>query len=181
VLVVLNDQIHYARNVTKTNTTNVATFESPARGAAGQVSAGHITWFEPMDKPHGAETEFTVKDRNALPRVDIVYAYANMDGTLIRAAVKAGAQGIIIAGVGDGNMTKAALDAATEAAKQGVIVVRSTRLPFGMVMRNAEVDDDKLGFVASGELNPPKSRVLLQLALTVAKDPKRVQQMFYKY
>ena len=49
--------------------------------------------------------------------------------------------------------------------------MRSTRLPSGMVLRNNEVDDDKMGFVASGELNPPKSRVLLQLALTKTKDP----------
>jgi L-asparaginase len=180
-LVVVNDEIHYARNVIKTNTTNVETFESPLRGGAGLVISGKITWFEPIDKKWGPETEFNVKDRQALPRVDIVIAYSNMDATQINAAIKAGAQGIVVAGVGDGNMTKAALDALTDAAKKGIVVVRSTRLPFGMVMRNAEVDDDKLGLVASGELNAPKSRVLTQLALTTTKYPKRVQKMFYTY
>jgi L-asparaginase len=181
VLVVLNDSIHYARNVTKMNTTNVETFASPARGAAGLVNSGTIRWFEPMDKPHTTKSEFSVKDKTQLPRVDIIYAYANMDGTLIDAAIKAGAKGIVIAGVGDGNMTKAALDAAAAAAKQGIVIVRSSRLPTGSVMRNAEVDDDKLGFVASGELNPPKARVLTQLAITETKDPKRVQQIFDRY
>jgi L-asparaginase len=181
VLVVMNDEIHSARNVIKTNTTSVETFNSPNRGEAGLVHSGSITWFERMDKRNTAESEFNVKNLDKLPRVDIVYAYANMDATEINAALAAGAKGIVVAGVGDGNMTKPALDALAKAAKRGVLVVRSTRLPEGMVMRNAEVDDDKLGFVASGELNPAKSRVLAMLALTKTNDPKRVQQMFREY
>ncbi len=181
VLVVVNDTIHAARNVTKMNTTNVDTFESPNRGPSGLVTASAVTWFEPMDKRHTTKSEFSVKGRNKLPRVDIVYAHSNMDDTLINAAIEAGAQGIVVAGVGEGNMTKAALDALAAASKRGFVVVRSTRLPTGMVMRNAEVDDDKLGFVASGEFNPPKSRVLTQLAVTETKDPRRVQQMFQRY
>jgi L-asparaginase len=181
VLVVMNDEIHSARNVIKTNTTSVETFNSPNRGEAGLVHSGSITWFERMDKRNTAESEFNVKNLGKLPRVDIVYAYANMDATEINAALAAGAKGIVVAGVGDGNMTKPALDALAKAAKRGVLVVRSTRLPEGMVMRNAEVDDDKLGFVASGELNPAKSRVLAMLALTKTNDPKRVQQMFREY
>jgi L-asparaginase len=181
VLVVINDEIHSARNVIKTNTTNVETFQSPLRGEAGLVTAGTINWFEPMDKRHTTESEFSVKGTNQLPRVDIVYAHSNMDATMIDAALAAGAKGIVVAGVGDGNMSKPALDALAKAAGEGVLVVRSTRLPTGMVMRNAEVPDDKLGFVASGELNPGKSRVLTQLALTKTNDPKRVQQMFRQY
>jgi L-asparaginase len=80
--------------------------------------------------------------------------------------------------VGDGNMTKEALNALEQVAKQGVVVVRSTRLPEGLVLRNNEVNDDKYGFVASSEYNPPKSRVLLQLSLLETKDPKKIQQMF---
>jgi len=116
-----------------------------------------------------------------LPRVDILYAHANMSPDLIESAVKAGAQGLVIAGVGDGNMTGPALEAITKAAKNGIVVVRSTRLPMGQVLRNNEVDDDKLGLVASGELNPPHARVLLQLALTRTKDPTAIQRMFYTY
>ncbi len=181
VLVVINDEIHSARNVVKTNTTNLETFDSPNRGAAGLVHSGSISWFERMDKRNTTDSEFNVKNVNTLPRVDIVYAYPNMDDTMIDAAIDAGAKGIVVAGVGDGNMTKEALDALAEASKEGVLVVRSTRLPTGMVMRNAEVNDDELGFVASGELNPGKSRVLAQLALTKTNDPKRVQQMFREY
>ena len=111
----------------------------------------------------------------------MLYAHANMSADLIEAAVENGAQGIVVAGVGDGNMTAPALDAVTKAAKAGVVVVRSTRLPAGIVLRNNEVNDDELGLVASGELSPAKSRVLLQLALTKTKDPVRIQQMFYEY
>ena len=181
VLVVMNDEIHSARNITKTNTTNLETFNSPNRGDAGLVHSGSINWFERMDKRTTTDSEFSVKGLDKLPRVDIIYAHSNMDDTMIKAAIAAGAKGIVVAGVGDGNMTKPALDALAKAASKGVLVVRSTRLPAGMVMRNAEVDDDKLGFVASGELNPAKSRVLAQLALTRTNDPKRVQQMFREY
>lgn len=181
VLVVLNDEIHSARNVIKTNTTSLGTFASPNRGPAGYVHTGLVTWFEPMDKRHTMDTEFDVSGMTSLPRVDIVYAYANMDATEINAAIKAGARGIVVAGVGDGNMTKPALNALAQAARKGIVVVRSTRLPDGMVMRNAEVKDDQFGFVASGEFNPPKARVLLMLALTKTHDPGRVQRMFREY
>jgi len=180
-LVVLNDTIHYARNVMKTDTTSVQTFASINRGPAGVVHTGKVTWFEPMDRKLGPATEFSIDDLDRLPRVDIIYAHANMSADLIDAAIRNGAKGIVVAGVGDGNMTAAALDVLTRAAKGGVVVVRSTRLPAGIVLRNNEVNDDEKGFVASGELNPPKSRVLLQLALTRTTDPVRIQKMFYEY
>jgi L-asparaginase len=182
VLVVMNKQIQNARDVVKMNTTSLQTFESPDRGPSGAVESGKITWFEPTNKKHTVDTEFTVDKLDALPRVDIIYASSNMDEKLIDAAIKDGAKGLVIAGVGDGNMTKPALEAVAKAAKNGVVVVRSTRLPSGIVMRNAEVEDDKLGLVASGELNPGKSRVLLQLALTRPQHTAAdVQKMFYEY
>ena len=183
VLVVMDDTIHNARDVVKMNTTSLGTFESPNRGPSGKVIEGEkVTWFEPTDKKHGRTSEFSVAGRTMLPRVQIIYAYSNMDASLIEDAIRDGAKGLVIAGVGDGNMTKQALDAVTRAAKQGIVVVRSTRLPTGAVVRNAEVKDDELGLVASGELNPGKSRVLLQLALmkpnVTAND---VQRMFREY
>ena len=180
-LVVLNDVIHYARNVVKTDTTSVQTFSSINRGPAGVVHTGKVSWFEPMDRKLGAATGFDVRALDRLPRVDVIYAHAGMSADLIEAAIRSGAKGIVVAGVGDGNMTAPALDALTRAAKQGVVVVRSTRLPSGIVLRNNEVNDDEKGFVASGELNPAKSRVLLQLALTQTTDPVRIQEMFYAF
>jgi L-asparaginase len=180
-LVVLNDEIHFARNVVKTNTTSVQTFASLNRGPAGLVNTGKVFWFEPMDRKVGPATEFAIDQLDTLPRVDIIYAHASMSADLIDASIANGAKGLVIAGVGDGNMTTPALDALAKAAKNGIVVVRSTRLPSGITLRNNEVNDDEKGFVASGELNPPKSRVLLQLALTRTTDVKRIQQMFYEY
>jgi L-asparaginase len=181
VLVVLNDEVHSARNVVKTDTTNVDTFKSVNRGPVGLVHTGKIAWFERMDRPHTVRSEFDVGGRSALPRVDIIYAHANMSPDLIDAAVKDGAKGLVIAGVGDGNMTQQALAAVTRAAKEGVAVVRSTRLAEGLVLRNNEVNDDQAGFAASGEFTAPKSRVLLQLALTKTGDIKQIQRMFDQY
>ncbi|TQF15993.1 type II asparaginase [Myxococcus llanfairpwllgwyngyllgogerychwyrndrobwllllantysiliogogogochensis] len=181
VLIVINDEIHTARNVTKTNTTNVETFRSPNRGPAGVVNTGDVHWFERMDKKHTVDSEFSVTGKDTLPRVDILYAHANMSPDLIDSAVKNGAKGLVIAGVGDGNMTQPALDTLAKHVKRGLVVVRSTRLPSGLVLRNNEINDDQKGFVASGELNPAKSRVLLQLALLETKDPTKVQRMFEEY
>ncbi len=181
VMVVLNDEIHSARNVIKTNTTSLQTFESPMRGPLGYVHTGKINWFERMNKRHTNQSEFSVDSLQTLPRVDIIYAHSNMSTDLIQAAIDRGAKGLVIAGVGDGNMSKAALELLAQAVKKGVVVVRSSRLESGIVLRNNEVDDDKMGFVASGELNPPKSRVLLQLALTKTNSPKEVQRMFTEY
>jgi L-asparaginase len=181
VMTVLNDQIDYARNVVKMNTTDVQTFRSVNRGPAGVSNTGAITWFAMPDKRQGMTSEFSVEGLTALPRVDIIYANAGMSPDLIDAAVRLGAKGLVIAGVGDGNMTAPALERVTAAAKAGVVVVRSTRLPSGIVYRNNEVNDDKLGLIASGELNPAKSRVLLMLALTKTHDLARIQQMFYEY
>jgi L-asparaginase len=181
VLVALNDQLDYARNVSKTNTSNVQTFVSLNRGPAALVNTGKITWFQPMDKKHGPSSAFSIDGLTKLPRVDILYAYPNMSVDLIDAAVRDGAQGLVIAGVGDGNMTQPALDRLTQAAKAGIVIVRSSRVGSGIVYRNNEVNDDKLGLVASGELNPGKSRVLLQLALTKTRDPRQIQEMFNEY
>jgi L-asparaginase len=180
VLVELNDSIHLARNVTKTHTTNVETFRSLNRGPVGVVHTGKVNFFEkPETAGHGLGALFDVSELDSLPRVDILYAHANMSTDLIDAAIKGGAKGLVIAGVGDGNMTQQALNRLAQVAKDGVLVVRSTRLPEGLVLRNNEVDDDKMGFVASGELTPGKARALLQLALTKTRDPIEIQRMFY--
>ncbi|MSU49366.1 MAG: type II asparaginase [Opitutus sp.] len=182
VLVVANDEIHFAREVAKTNTTQVGTFRATHRGLAGLVNAGRLHLYGPPVRRHTVGSEFSVGDGvTSLPRVDIVYAHAGMGRELIDAAVGAGAKGIVIAGMGDGNVGAAALAAAAEAAKAGVAVVRSSRTGGGVVERNIEIDDDALGFIAADELNPQKARVLLMLGLTRTGDPRVLQEMFYYY
>jgi L-asparaginase len=181
VLVVLNDVVHYARETTKTNTTALQTFASPNRGPAGFVLFGKTRWFSKPAWKHTSESAFAGQVPDALPRVDVVYGYANAGPEHVKASLAAGAKGLVLAGVGDGNGTQALMGALAQAAKDGVVVVRSSRTNSGAVARNVEVDDDKLGFVAAQELNPQKARVLLQLALTKTKDVKAVQQLFDTY
>ena len=178
VLVVINDWIHGASSLTKTSTTAVQTFMSPLRGLVGTVAYGVAEFYRGPVGKHTFESEFSLDGVTALPRVDIIMAYENMDGALIDAAAAAGAKGVVIAGVGNGNLTAPAVKALAAQAAKGVVCVRSTRVATGLVGRNVELDDDKLGFVASMGLNPQKSRVLLRLALLKTKDVKEIQRLF---
>jgi len=165
VLVVMNDWIHGAHSLTKTSTTAVQTFLSPVRGLVGTSTYGKNDFYTSPSWKHTTQTEFDVTSVKTMPRVDIIFASVDMSPDLINAAVASGAKGIVIAGVGNGNMNKASVTAAANAVKKGVFVVRSSRVVTGTVGRNVELDDDELGFVASDELNPQKARILLGLAL----------------
>ncbi|HSL22876.1 MAG TPA: type II asparaginase [Vicinamibacterales bacterium] len=181
VLVVANDDIHGARAVTKHHTSDVQTFESPEVGLVGVCLFDDRDFARSPSRAHTTSTPFTVAAGQTLPRVDVIYAHAGMSPDLIDAAVANGAKGIVIAGVGDGNMTTPALEAAKRAIARGVVVVRSTRVGQGIVRRNIEIDDDKIQTVVSKELNPAKARVLLKLALTQTADPTRIQAFFDTY
>jgi L-asparaginase len=181
VLLVMNDWIHSAQSLVKVSTTAVQTFMSPLRGLIGTVNYGIAEYYRIPHNKFGAQSEFSVDGLTSLPRVDIVYGCTDMPADLIDASVERGAKGIVIAGVGNGNMTKAALEACARAAKKGVVVVRSSRVATGNVGRNVEVDDDKLGLVASYDLNPQKSRILLSVALTKPRKMEDIQNLFYEY
>jgi L-asparaginase len=181
VLVVVNDWIHGASSLTKANTTAVQTFLSPLRGLMGTVAYGEAEFYRAPVGRNTVDSEFSLDGVTALPRVDIVMAHENMDGVLIDAAAAAGAKGIVIAGVGNGNMTKPALDALAAQAKKGVVCVRSTRVATGRVGRKVEVDDDALSLIASDDLNPQKARVLLRLALLKPRPLADVQRLFVEY
>ncbi len=181
VLVANNDDVHGAHAVTKTHTTDVETFSSHEEGLVGACLFGKCEFFHTPIEVNTARSEFAVSADQKLPRVDVLYAHADMSPDLIDAAVAKRARGLVIAGVGDGNMTTAALDAVKRARKKGVVVVRASRVAAGMVRRNIEVNDDELGTVASMALNPSKARVLLKLALMKTTDPARIQDYFNRY
>ncbi|HJU56346.1 MAG TPA: type II asparaginase [Pyrinomonadaceae bacterium] len=181
VLVVMNDWIHAAHSLTKTSTTAVQTFMSPLRGVVGVASYGKNDFYNSPAWKHTTASEFDVASATKLPRVDIIFACADMDPGLIDASAASGAKGIVIAGVGNGNMNKASLEAAARAVKKGVVVVRSSRVATGAVGRNVEVNDDELGFIASDELNPQKARILLSLALLKQRPAPEIQNLFYTY
>ena len=181
VLVVMNDWIQGAHSLTKTSTTAVQTFMSPLRGLVGVTSYGKNDFYSTPGWKHTTQSEFDVSHVNAMPRVDIIYASADMSPDLIDCAVAHGAKGIVIAGVGNGNMNKASVQAAANAVRKGVVVVRSSRVATGTVGRNVELNDDELGFIASDELNPQKSRILLSLALLGPRTPQQMQKLFETY
>lgn len=181
VLVCLNDVINGARDVTKTNTTLVDTFRTPELGYLGYMQAGVPHIYRQSTRRHTIESEFDVSQLNQLPRVDIVYGYANNSRVMLDAAVAAGAKGIVHAGTGDGSLYSEVKLGLIDSQKKGVVIVRSSRTGNGIVARNGEADDDKLNFVASDNLNPQKARILLMLALTKTNNPKVIQEMFYKY
>jgi L-asparaginase len=181
VLVVANDDIHGARAITKRHTTDVETFVSPEVGLIGVCLFDDREFSRKPARAHTTATPFTVTAGQTLPRVDIIYAHAGMSPDLIDAAVASGAKGIVIAGVGDGNMTTPALEAVKRAVAKHVVVVRSTRVGDGIVRRNIEVNDDKERTVVSKELNPPKARVLLKLALTQTSDVQKIQEFFDRF
>jgi L-asparaginase len=182
VLVVLNDQISGARDVTKTNTSNADTFRSWELGFLGYMQDNKAHFYRTSTRKHTIDTEFDVSKLDVLPAVDIVYGYANMNRIPIDAYVAAGDKGIVHAGVGDGSLARPAVEPALiEARKKGVIVVRSSRVGNGIVARNGEAKDDELDFIVSDTLNPQKARILLMLALTKTSDTKEIQRMFYTY
>ena len=181
VLVTIDDDVHSAHDVIKTHTTDVGTFSSGEAGLVGGVLFGKTVWYRTPENVHTAKSDLTTGDGKSLPRVDIIYAHANMSPDLIASAVKNGAKGLVIAGVGDGNMTAPAWEEVKKAVKAGVPVVRSSRVNGGVIRRNIEVNDDEAGTVASMELNPAKARPLLQLVLLKTKDAKKIQDYFDRY
>ena len=181
VLVAMNDQIHAARDVTKANTTTADTFRTTELGMIGYIQGGKPFFYRQVTRKHTVDTEFDISKLDALPQVDVAYAYANVGAVAVEALVNAGARGLVHAGVGNGSLpakTKPALVAARE---KGVIVVRSSRVGQGIVARNGEANDDQLDFVAADTLSPQKARILLMLALTRTDNTKDIQRMFYTY
>jgi L-asparaginase len=181
VLVALNDQINAGRDVTKTNTSTADTFRTPDLGFLGYMQDNRPHFYRAPLRRHTADTEFDISRLDTLPRVDIVYGYANASRVPVDAFVAAGAQGLINAGVGDGSVHKDVMPGLTEARKKGVIIVRSARVGSGIVARNGEANDDELDFVVSDTLNPQKARILLMLALTKTASTKDIQRIFATY
>jgi L-asparaginase len=162
-LVLLNDEIQAAREVTKTSTLRLQTFRTPDFGALGHADADGIFWYRRPLRRLAPETEFDVRGMEALPRVDIAYAHADADGTAIEAFVAAGAKGIVTAGFAPGYVTPAMSAAMAEAVRRGVAVVTSSRAGSGRAARTTR--NAALGFVTADNLTPQKARILLALAL----------------
>jgi L-asparaginase type II len=181
VLVVLNDQINGARDVSKTNTTSLDTFKTTELGMLGYIVGGKPFFYRTTTRKHTVDTEFDVMNLSVLPQVEVAYAHANVGPVAIDALVASGAKGLVHAGVGDGSLPAKVRPALSAARKKGVIIVRSSRVGQGIVARNGEANDDELDFVAGDNLSPQKARILLMLALTKTTNTRDIQKMFWTY
>ncbi len=179
VLVLLNDEIHAAREVTKTATFRLQTFRAPDFGMLGYVDGDTVAYYRRAERRSAPETEFDVEALDALPRVDISYAYAGADGVEIDAFIAAGAQGIVSAGFAPGIVTPKQLEALIRAREAGLVVMQGTRVGSGLVHRGKRLSE--LGFLTADNLNPQKDRLLLALALTVTRDPDEIMRIFSTY
>ncbi len=181
VMVVMDDKILSADDLSKTNTLSVGTFQNPNFGELGIMYNGKPIYSREPMKRHTSKSEFDITHLDKLPQVEIILSYSNATDLFVNAAVNAGAKGIVSAGVGNGNLTTLMQNALANAAKKGVAVVRSSRIATGPTAQWDEIDDDKLGFAASWFVNPYRARVLLMLALTKTNDYKEIQRMFTEY
>lgn len=183
VLVVMNGIILGAHGNQKMNTVSVQTFQDPDGGPLGYVYNSKPYYNLNTLKKHTTQSVFDVSGLTSLPKVGIVYAYSNIDADVMTPFLDKtnGYQGIIHAGLGNGNYHKNIFPSLLEARKNGIIVVRSSRVPTGPTTLYDEVDDAKYQFVASWELNPQKARVLLMLALTKTSDWQQIQKYFEEY
>jgi len=180
VLVVLNDEINSARDVTKTHTLNVGTFKSFDLGALGYVNGGVPEFYRQSTRRHTIDSEFDVRGVKNLPLVKIICGHAGDDGIFVEAAVNAGAQGIVYAGTGNGSIHANAEKFLSAAAQRGVVIVRSSRVGNGAVIPSKKVYTDEK-FLVGNNLSPQKARILLQLALTKTKNLSEIQRMFNEY
>ncbi len=179
VLVVLNDEIHAAREVTKTSTLRMQTFRTPDFGVLGHADGDAIAYYRRPIRHHAPDTEFDIGGLDALPRVDISYSYAGGDGTATRAFVAAGARGIVAAGFAPGMCAPDEFAALKEAAAKGLTVVQCTRAGSGRTFRGTRLRE--AGLLIADNLNPQKARLLLAVALTVTQDPEEILRIFRTY
>ncbi len=175
-LVVLNDEINSARDVTKTDARALDTFSSRDYGILGTVFDRVQIHRKPVRR-HSARSEFDVEKIAALPRVDVILTYQAAPGDLIRAAVDNGAKGVVIAGVGVGATSGTQGEGISYAIDKGAFVVTTTRTGQG----SAGAGRGTSRRVGGDDLQPVKARILLMLALATTTEPAEVQRMFREY
>ena len=180
VLIVMNEEIHSARDVSKVHSMRMDAFSSP-HGALGLVTEGAPRWYRALTRMHTVQSEFDITSLEALPLVGVISGHGNMRGEICDAWVKLGARAIIYDGLGGGTVP-AYLKAQLSALRaQGVVLVRASRTGAGPVIRNASADDDAHGWVVTDDQNPPRARLLAALALTCHEDTADLQKVFWRY
>lgn len=180
VLVLLNDEVQAAREVTKGSTLRLETFRSPDLGMLGYADPdGRVAIYRRPTRRHAPDTEFDVRGLADLPRVDVADSYAGADGTAIEAFVAAGARAIVSASLAPGMTTPGETEALLAARRRGVLVVLASRAGSGRVLTRTVLRER--AFVTADNLSPQKARVLAMLALTRTDDLVEIARMFGEY
>ena len=177
VLVLMNDEIFSARDVSKTNTARLHTFRSPDLGPLGFVDGGEVSYYHAPLKRHTFMSEFDLQSIRLLPRVDIIYSYTGADRVLVEAIARTGARGLVLAGSGAGSIHRDALAALRELQSAGIAVVRSSRTGGGRILAWPDSPCD----LTADNLNAQKARILLSLALTQTTDLNELRRIFGEY
>ena len=177
-LVVLNDEINAAREVTKTDALRLHTFQTRGYGILGVVDSDRVVFYRKPERRHTSESEFDVRTITALPRVDVFYTYQGAPGDIIKAAVDAGARGLVVATAGAGAMSGTQGEGVQYARSKEVPVVTTTRTGSGRI---ANRPGGRGTMVGGEDLAPIKARILLMLALTKTKDPAELRRIFSEY
>ena len=182
VLAVMNDTILSASDIMKSDTTAVQTFTGINTSAIGKVWGKNVFYLNTVEKRNYSTTApFPITSIKTLPQVDILYGYAGATGKAVDSAVANGAQAIVYAGVGNGNFSDSVEKSLINASKKGVVIVRSSRVPYGATTQWTEVDDEKYGFIASWWNNPQRARIIVMLGLTKTKNKQELQKMMLEY
>jgi L-asparaginase len=180
-LVVMNDEINGARDVTKSNTYRVETFRSGELGFLGYVDADEVTFYRASTKRHTAQSEFDVSALSTLKRVEILYGYIDPNLEAIKTLGASGVDGVVFAsaGAGDLSMSQRAAIKALGPFDTRPLIVRSSRTGNGrVILRDSDIAQ---GMVPADNLNPQKARILLMLALTKTRDLAEIRRMFKEY
>ncbi|EUB98914.1 Asparaginase [Rhizobium sp. CF080] len=180
VLVLMNDELHAARDVTKTSTLRLDTFRSPDTGPLGFVDGDAVTIYRKALRGRAPADRFDISNLEELPRVDILYCYTGSDGAAAQAFVEAGARGVVSAGFAPGYTGDADAAVLSKAVREnGLVVVQASRGGSGRTFESARARDS--GFIPVDNLNPQKARLLLALALTRTSSSEEVAQLFRFY
>lgn len=179
VVIVTNGEINAARDVTKTNTYHLHAFRSRDMGLLGYADADKIVYYRAPTRRHTMESEFELAAADHLPQVDILYIHAGSRRGQAETAVREGAKGLVVAGTGAGSTGNLAKELTDIAASRKAIVVQSSRVGEGRVVRHNNWYEP--GMVVADNLSPHKSALLLALALTRSSEPAEIQRIFDEY
>ncbi|CAN5749210.1 asparaginase [soil metagenome] len=180
VLIVMNDDILSGRDSSKRVNVKTNAFSSQW-GPLGLVVEGKTYWFREVAKRHTDRSEFDIDKIDKLAEVQIMYGSVGAGPEQHEAAVHKGAQAIVHAGTGNGSVAARQVDALRKISDSGVAVIRSSRVPDGVVLRNVEQPDDDYGWVVAHDLNPQKAKILAAVALAEPRTTAELQRIFMEY